>query len=551
MVALGSLAMVAASLGFASLVTRASAGAFLRPHTEKSVSLEVVQQTLLSALLMDVDTLHKVEDELRPMYAALPKNEHGTLEPSVVRYALHRHFAHKHGWYIKGLESSSPSSNMSSLASISKDGAPEYIQGLLEERMKGHGGWKLRELAISSTAIMALIQREVIQDLEFVYNLLGLTTASDLGDEGLDSVVEAYLAQYIVDDSFVVQDVPGLITEVEETYDAWPDLVLWAQDMRRSLDFAAASRRNPFVRVAPTFDGLVELAQEITRRYSSFQNFECSFMTDVMLDLEYHNTGRVPLASFYHSGVDGPLKFWEPREYLKHTGVLDESEPAHPMVIVPNYVYGKNNCLASSSFYSVCCPNKCERLMGDLEHALAAPSAPPQRIEELVSGLSSDTVDAPRRLSENLLSRLSEIAELHGGEVPLHGRLFSQWLHHAYPRECPFPQVESVSNVLMPEAWSLQTGQDYLLDTQQMRSHVRSLTKSGVAHSTDMPWAPVEELVGVHVKPGGSFAAVVLRRGMAFAAVIALALPLLEVLKRVVGSAAEPEAGKLGKHHLV
>ena len=35
--------------------------------------------------------------KLQPLYTALPKNEVGRLEPSVVRYALHRHFAQSLG----------------------------------------------------------------------------------------------------------------------------------------------------------------------------------------------------------------------------------------------------------------------------------------------------------------------------------------------------------------------------------------------------------------------------------------------------------------------
>ena len=37
------------------------------------------------------------------------------------------------------------------------------------------------------------------------------------------------------------------------------------------------------------------------------------------------------------------------------------------------------------------------------------------------------------------MARLDEIASLHAGPVPLHSRLFRQWMHHAYPRECPYP----------------------------------------------------------------------------------------------------------------
>ena len=64
----------------------------------------------------------------------------------------------------------------------------------------------------------------------------------------------------------------------------------------------------------------------------------------------------------------------------------------------------------------------------------------------VVSGLQSDTVHAPRNLSGALLSRLGQIAELDGGQVPLHGRLFAHWLHHAYPRECSFPHANGASD---------------------------------------------------------------------------------------------------------
>ena len=42
---------------------------------------------------------------------------------------------------------------------------------------------------------------------------------------------------------------------------------------------------------------------------------------------------------------------------------------------------------------------------------------------------------APRALSQALQTRLREVANLHGGRVPIHGRLFAQWMHHAFPRE--------------------------------------------------------------------------------------------------------------------
>merc|ERR1719436_1710683 len=53
--------------------------------------------------------------------------------------------------------------------------------------------------------------------------------------------------------------------------------------------------------------------------------------------------------------------------------------------------------------------------------------------------MPSRTERAPRRLGDTLVDRLHGIAEVHGGKVPLHGRLFAQWMHFAYPRECQLP----------------------------------------------------------------------------------------------------------------
>merc|ERR1719229_943152 len=74
-------------------------------------------------------------------------------------------------------------------------------------------------------------------------------------------------------------------------------------------------------------------------------------------------------------------------------------------------------------------------------------------LEELVSALPSDTVSVPRVLPPYLVQRLDGIAGLHGGRVPLHSRLFAEWLHHAYPRECPHPAKGGSSQALRPSEW--------------------------------------------------------------------------------------------------
>merc|ERR1719497_67864 len=93
--------------------------------------------------------------------------------------------------------------------------------------------------------------------------------------------------------------------------------------------------------------------------------------------------------------------------------------------------------------------------------------------------MPSATVPAPRTLSDDLRSRLGEVAQHHGGQVPLHGRLFSQWLHHAYPRECPYPHKSGTTNPMTVDAWVEQNGENSMeASDEEMRRHVYDSAQS-------------------------------------------------------------------------
>merc|ERR1740138_312887 len=178
-------------------------------------------------------------------------------------------------------------------------------------------------------------------------------------------------------------------------------------------------------------------AERVGEHFGGFQDQECRQIKASLLKMEEPGTGRVPLADFYKPAVDGHWQFQESVLYLRQLGALDESDPQRPRVIIANYVSSPSNCIASSSFYSVCCMDECEGLLGHLEREIAAPEATSVPIATVVSHLSSSSVVAPRKLSQTLMDRLIEIGVAHGGNVQLHGRLFAQWMHHAFPRECP------------------------------------------------------------------------------------------------------------------
>merc|ERR1740121_1857288 len=92
-----------------------------------------------------------------------------------------------------------------------------------------------------------------------------------------------------------------------------------------------------------------------------------------------------------------------------------------------------------------------------------------------------DDDDAPRR-SGHPRTQLEEIASAHGGQVPIHGRLFAQWLHYAFPRECPFPHKAGAVSVRTPT----QFGDGYLATSRDMQEHAH--VPQGPVDKEDLQW---------------------------------------------------------------
>merc|ERR1719215_2574409 len=131
------------------------------------------------------------------------------------------------------------------------------------------------------------------------------------------------------------------------------------------------------------------------------------------MKLEYRGTGRVRLSDFYRPALEGVWAFSESPSYLRSLGALDETTPAQPSVLMVNYINSPTNCIASSGFYSVCCKNECEGLLGHLEESIGAPEAKPATLAGLVANLPSQSATAPKQPPPILLERLEDIAKTH------------------------------------------------------------------------------------------------------------------------------------------
>merc|ERR1719313_471701 len=163
-----------------------------------------------------------------------------------------------------------------------------------------------------------------------------------------------------------------------------------------------------------------------------------------LAEMDRSSSGRVPLGDFYKVGeTNDKFAFLETPDYLRGLGALDESSKTlGPQVIISNYAYGLSNCLSSTPYYSVCCINECEKLLQQIELHLSKSSATPQEILSALEHVRMTSVSVKvSELSTVLLSKLKDIADKSNGKVPVHGRLFAQWIHYAFPNECPFPHV--------------------------------------------------------------------------------------------------------------
>merc|ERR1719203_2298796 len=284
-----------------------------------------------------------------------------------------------------------------------------------------------------------------------------------------------------------VTDVDFIEKDVRIVYPRFDNSELWMKDVRHTYDWLRVHHRNPFVKHEHTYKDVAEIAKRVMYSLGKFESAECKSVKDTMVDMDPHAVGRVQLADYYRSNV---IDFPDSTEFLRTVGALDESNPQSPSIIIPNYLGMSGNCAMAVEYYSVCCFDECEDLMQTLEQAIGAPGGTPAKIVSVISNLASDTVEAPRNLSTLLLTRLDEIANVHGGEVLLHGRLFMQWMHHAYPRECVFPHVAGTIN---PHAeW------EGVSDEEKEKHLVRDPSQKTITTEESinaLPWSSVEELV--------------------------------------------------------
>eukprot|EP00928_Gymnodinium_smaydae_P027959 TRINITY_DN21462_c0_g1_i2.p1 TRINITY_DN21462_c0_g1~~TRINITY_DN21462_c0_g1_i2.p1 ORF type:complete len:574 (-),score=87.58 TRINITY_DN21462_c0_g1_i2:56-1777(-) len=480
------------------------AGAGLRGQGGKTAGLAEAERQSLVALAgrfthtNGSSRLQMYEDAFEMMFKALPKDEHGGLQHNVVRYALHRIFVKRHSWYVRGLDAEGDKAAIAMRKEPDKRltfdlNSVPVLPSLLQSSMESkHAdvGLSLRELAALAASIEDLAHKESLYRLKLAFEATQVPNDSELQEETVARIVQTYFTIFLLGNDFDDWSFRTVRERNDEFMrsNRWTEFAPWVTNMT---DRVLQELRTYKADATTGFAEVARITETISDNFGEFNDRECSAMKHELLTMEGKIPGRVRLSDFYNRSLSkiGVWWFGERIDYLRTLGVLDESNVSNPLVIVPNYVTASPQCLRASTVYDVCCPSECEQVIAAVEEAAGAPETSVETIAKTVARLETDTTEQRERLSDSLMDRLRSLAEENGGQVQITSRKFALWLHHAFPRECPFPHQEGAATPLTPDEWMKSTGQTTQLATEEeMVEHIREDDTCSAGGELELPW---------------------------------------------------------------
>jgi len=404
-----------------------------------------------------VQNSNKYKKEVRVMeaamdasYKALPKNRKGLLSRNAVAYLVQKYVMQVHHFSIRGLGPDPAGANENARASsgnVSQASAAEMLEALLEMRQAENG------LSLRDTAALAVMLHKLVMDRSVA---LMFEACRDLAFMGMLPEDEEFTLPTLVK---VVWAWTWLHRHSWET--EWDVMLSYMTEPTHSMDefgklatnlaeakfYRERNCQNPFKAKTLSMLDIVQLVQEAVEGMGMWQDTDCKAMKRSLVHLDPEGDGRVPLNLVYDQPMttdahgEQVFRFSESQDYLRSIGALDEYMPSEPQVLISNYLLGPANCYRSTALHTFCCLNECDAVLGEVERAVGGPSAAPHVLVLLLGNMTTSSKEEAAPLSKELVQKLSAIALQNGATVPLHGRLFAQWLHFAFPYECPYPHV--------------------------------------------------------------------------------------------------------------
>jgi len=454
-----------------------------------------------------------IKKDLQPIWRTLPKNGRGDrIERRSLRYLVYRYFNKKSSLLVRGFEPNRLV-NQSSWGDedILSQRVPAFVESVLESNHAQVHGFDFLDAVQMVVTLEQLIFDSESAILEAVYQNQRKHTTRSLSAAGLGQVLQEFMIRWMLnDDKEGIRMLLANRTLVDEIIPHWDQIDAFVHGQVSAISFqrqqtpasVTANVGHNVLSARFSYEDAHQAVGSIRTSFASFWESECAAMKAQLVEMDPLNTGRVPLSKFYGTGLDAEWRFGESEAYLRDLGALDETSSWRgKQVIIPNYIQGASNCIVSAEHYLVCCANECESMIAEIESAIGVPLARVSDILPLVGNMTSQTTvdhDDPPKLEGALVAQLEQIAESHSGMVPLHGRLFAQWLHYAFPHECVFPVKAGTAVALSPDRY----GDNFIATKNEMKLHVTSnmdaLNVSGMGREELQwmsQWSPDEELM--------------------------------------------------------
>lgn len=407
------------------------------------------------------------------------------------------------GLLIRGFEPSLLlNESFHGVAQILSQQVPEHLNALLGGA-HSKKGYSVADGAAFIGALERLVFDAESELLNTAYKLHRTPFASLLGKPRVRVLLETYMVHWMLgDDTESIQALMRNRSLLDSDFPHWGAIKAFLDGRIRTLAFEQSQNPSTFAADAVmmgrySFDDAHRIVGDITHTFQQFWQSECATMKQQLVDMDLNSNGRVGLSQFYGTGVDKDWRFAESEEYLRALGVLDESSVVHgKQVMIANYLQAASNCIVSTPHYLICCENECETLLREIEIGIKSPMAAVDDVLRIVGNLSSSSSedDEPPLLSGSLVDQLMTIADSYDGKVPIHGRLFAQWLHYAYPRECPFPHTAGkfAHHTLTPDAF----GDNFMASQDVMTAANQTDPEDTQNNSNDWmsEWSKEEEL---------------------------------------------------------
>jgi len=472
-------------------------------------SLEVQKDDLRSAVASVLGEGHdihhghleQIHKKILPMWRSLPTNDYSRVDKRSLRYAVHRYFMQTYSLSIVGLEPSQVNAQHDEALLLTQI-APAYVRSELEGKA-AQTGFSIDDAVVMIATLERLIADTSHELLEKSYNAVNMKLHETVGRGSARRILEAYMLRWMLgEDTEGIEELENNQTLLAESLEDWHDITNFVAGQMRSLEFnrkllprsSPAHSWNEFNRRF-SFSDVESIVGSVTMSFGNFWTTECQRVKGLLVDMDHTSTGRVKLSDFYGAAMNGEWRFSESKDYLRQLGALDESSAWQgPKVIITNYMQAASNCIVSAPHYRVCCINECEDILSEVEVVIGRPLASPDAILASLANHSSPLDDNIVKLSPSMKRQLTDIARASpGGLVPLHGRLFAQWLHYAFPRECPFPHKAGEIVALSP----LEFGDQYAASEAEMVAATSTRAPSNGSLEDDVmsQWSHEEELL--------------------------------------------------------